>query len=183
MLKLNHLVASIGIFFISCGQGDDVKTKTLDFKDFTIDVPIKWQKEDVNGIDSRVGKIVIDPTDTISFDLGQYSSSLTELEPQVWERRTLKGWPKLDTTTLVIVEDHRLAKETDQYRRQNLLWDSINGLEVKIVYPRTAGNGTTGVYIDSLWSNKFGKDRFQLSGKNQKLLLRAIRTIKFRKQD
>jgi hypothetical protein len=92
--------------------------------------------------------------------------------------------PSADTSNIIIIEDYRVIRDIDQYRRQHLLWDTVDGRAVKRVYPRKAGKGFTGIYIDSLWKTKNGLDRFNLSGENlkfenQKSLLKAIKTIRF----
>ena len=120
---------------------------------------ITWTKLDRQGIDSYVGEIVIDFTDTIGFDLGLYSNSLTEREPMIWERSSLQYYKDIDTSDLVLVEDSR-GIDPDKYRKQSLLWDSIDGREAKFVYPRMTGKGITGAFIDSVWTDKFGVKRF-----------------------
>ena len=77
--------------------------------------------------------------------------------------------------------------DPDKYRKNNVLWDTIDGRKAKIVYPRKSGIGTTGVYIDSLWVSGSQVDRFNLYGKNlkpgnEKKVLQALRTLKFRKK-
>ncbi len=178
------------LFFIasfSCNQSSQkTNTQVLDFKAFTIEVPSTWKKFNLQGIDSYVGGIAIDKVDTISFDIGPWSNSLTEDEPVIWERNSLQGNLAIDTTQVFLVDDRR-GIDPDKYRRQTLTWDTIDGREAKIVYPRKPGVGITGVYFDSLWISKFGISRFNLYGRdlrlqNQRDLLEAIKTLKFYKQ-
>lgn len=189
MIKQRH---SFFIYFflltlLSCDQHKQSSSvKTLNFGAFTIEVPNLWRKSDAQGIDSYVGNIIIDSSDTIAFDLGHYSNPLTEREPVIYSRKDFLNQKRTDSTELILVDDYRSAKEIDQYKKQNLLWDTIDGREAKITYPRKPGNGITGVYIDSLWITKEGKNQFNLRGenlgiKNQRLLLTAIKTIRFRK--
>lgn len=63
---------------LSCSETHKGVTKTLDFKDFSIQVPATWQQVRAKGIDSFVGQIALDDGDTASFDLGWYSNSLDE---------------------------------------------------------------------------------------------------------
>ena len=60
---------------------------------------------------------------------------------------------------------------------------TIDNKKAKVVKPKDFGQGTTGVYFDSLETTKTNK--FQMSGTglssdNQKLLLTAIETLKFK---
>ena len=112
---------------------------------------------------------------------------LTEFEPQIVERSFLQHMQQpADTSELIIVES-RKGIDPDQYKKNNVSWETIDGRKAKIVYPRRSGLGTTGVYMDSLWVSGSGVDRFNLYGdnlkpENEKLVLKAIRTLKFRKK-
>ena len=171
----------------SCKQSDlKTNTQVLDFKAFTIEVPSTWKKVDVQGIDSYVGNIAIDSVDTVGFDLGVWSNSLTEDEPLLWKRSEVQNLPNFDTTQFILV-DHPLREDPDKYRKQALTWDTIDGREAKIVFPRRSGKGITGIYIDSLRMSRGDVDRFNLSGidlkpENERQFLKAIKTIKFQIQ-
>jgi hypothetical protein len=83
--------------------------------------------------------------------------------------------------------DDRRGIDPDKFRKQNLTWDTIDGREAKIVFPRKAGYGITGVYFDSLWTSKHGVDHFNLYGtdlkrENQEEFLKAIKTLKFKQR-
>jgi hypothetical protein len=67
---------------------------------------------------------------------------------------------------------------------ESLVWDTIDNREAKIIFPRSSGQGHTGIYIDSVWGSGSGKMKFSLYGtdlktENQKAVLRASKTIKF----
>ena len=58
--------------------------------------------------------------------------------------------------------------------------------KAKIVRPRQAGRGMTGIYFDSLWTAGSGTDKFQINGTdlhpdNERRLLQAFETLKFKK--
>jgi hypothetical protein len=185
MLKPQFLILLFGML-ISCRQASVSSKKTLDFGAFTIEVPKSWEQLRVQGIDSYVGSIIINSEDTISFDMGPYSNTLTEREPIVFERSSLKYHKGMDTSQVILVDDIRWEKDMDRYRTQSLVWDTIDGREVKIVYPRKAGKGTTGVYIYNLWQEMHFKHHFNLYGENlkpinQKSFLEAIKTLRFHK--
>ena len=138
----------------------------MDFGVFTIETPATWTKLKSQGIDSYVGRIAIDSKDTLVFDLGPYSNTLTEIQT-------------------VFVENRKVI-DPDKYKKTNISWDSIDGHISKIVYPIKSGFGTTGIYIDSLWPSSIGKDNFNLYGidlnpTNEKLFLQSLKTLKFHK--
>jgi hypothetical protein len=182
------LPAIIGIVLTSCNQTQpESDTKTLDFGAFTIETPRTWKQIKAKSIDSYAGRIAIDDKDTLDFDLGWYSNTLTEYEPQIIERSFLQHMKQpIDTTEFIIV-DSRKSVDPDKYKKNNISWDTIDGRKAKIIYPRRSGIGTTGVYIDSLWVSGLDVHRFNLSGdnlkpENEKKVLETIRTLKFRKK-
>jgi hypothetical protein len=185
MIKL--LITIVVIALTACHDSQpEVETKTMDFGAFTIKTPKSWKQVVARGIDSYVGGIVIDDTDTLNFNLGWYSSTLTEYDPQIIERSFLQHMQQpVDTSEYIIVESRRDI-DPDEYKKNNVSWDTIDGRKAKIVYPRRSGIGVTGVYIDSLWVSGSDVDRFNLCGtnlnpKNEKKVLELLRTLKFRK--
>ncbi|NNV58034.1 hypothetical protein [Limnovirga soli] len=176
------------LFLLIIGCADNkpkADNQTLDFGSFSIVTPNGWTKIKAQGADSYIGRIAIDNTDTIDFDLGWYSNTLTESEPQIIERSMLKYMDVLDTSQFIIIES-RKGIDPDKFRKNNISWDTIDGRKAKIVYPIQSGIGTTGIYIDSLWQGGADVERFNLYGvnlkpANEKLFLLALKTIKFHK--
>jgi hypothetical protein len=172
------------LLIIGCSDNKPkADNQTLDFGAFSIVTPNGWTKIKAQGADSYVGRIAIDNTDTLDFDLGWYSNTLTEPEPQIIERSMLKNVDMLDTSQFIIV-DSREGIDPDKFKKNNISWDTIDGRIVKIVFPRKSGIGTTGIYIDSLWQAGSNVDRFNLYGDNlkptnEKLFLQALKTLKF----
>jgi hypothetical protein len=187
MLKFITAVFIFGL--TACDQQKHkVDTKTLNFGAFTIEVPQSWTKVNVHAVDSYVGEVAIDNKDTLEFDLGMYSNKLYETDPTI-----------LDSSFMIHVDtnDHNFHSiifvknsnnvDLDEYRKNNVTWDTVDGRKAKIVYPRKSGIGTTGVYIDSLWTSRWGGlhvDHFNLYGENlkpenEKKILKALQTLKF----
>jgi len=171
---------------IGCADNKPKSDKqTLDFGSFTIETPNGWTKIKAQGADSYVGRIAIDNIDTVDFDLGWYSNTLTEPEPQIIERSMLRNMDVLDTTQFIIVAS-RKGIDPDKYKKNNVSSDTVDGRKAKIVFPRQSGIGTTGIYIDSLWQGGSDIDRFNLYGDNlkpanEKSFLQALKTLKFHK--
>ncbi len=161
--------------------------QTLNFGSFSIVTPNGWSKIEAQGLDSYVGRIAIDNTDTLHFDLGWYSNKLNEGEPRILDSSMINS---IDTSMIytndVIFVKNRMRVDPDKYKKNNLSWDTIDGREAKIIFPIKSGKGRTGIYIDSLWQSGSNIDRFNLYGinlkpENEKLLLQALRTLKFYK--
>ena len=171
------------LFGFSCSK----QTNTLDFKTFTIEVPKTWDAIQEKGTDSYVGRIAIDNNDTLFFDLGWYSNSLGEEKPYIIENdRVLIINEHKSTATNSFYEYYGRADTTDleKFLKNKISCQKIDNKNAKIVRPKRSGIGITGVYIDSLWVAGCGIDRFCLSGnnlkpKNERILLEALKTIKF----
>lgn len=131
----------------SCDRDPGMGTKTLDYGQFTIEVPGSWNSKTEAGYDSFVGGIEINDHTEATFDLGRYSSKL-DVDPTSHE----------------------------------ITWTTIDGRKAKLVRSKISGEGTTGVYFDSLEDSGL---RFQMSAHNvnpatQQQLMAAILTIKFK---
>jgi hypothetical protein len=188
-LTMNKLlIAIIVIVIIACSQPqqkDD--TNTLDFGNFTIDAPKSWKPIKEKGVDSYVGRIVIDENDTLSFDLGCYSNKLYESVSLALDSSMIDSVDTdvIDMRTLLFVNNGARVN-LDKLTKNEVLWDTIDGRKAKVVYPKKSGRGTTGIYIDSLWVRGFDVDKFNLYGEdlkpeNEKKVLQALKTIKFKK--
>jgi hypothetical protein len=174
------------LLIIGCTNGKPKDDKqTLNFGSFSIETPNGWTKIKEQGVDSYVGRIAIDNSDTLGFDLGWYSNKLNEDDPTIWDSSMIGSIDTslVDTREIIFVKNrHRI--DPDNYKKNNVLWDTIDGRKAKIVFPRQSGIGTTGIYIDSLWKSGSDVDRFNLYGDNlkpanEKLVLQALRTLKF----
>jgi hypothetical protein len=177
--------------FTSCNRATD-KKKTLDFGQFTIEVPSTWDKVKLRGLDSFVGQIAIDETDTLTFDLGWYSSDLVE-SPPFRIHDTDKGSEvhllneDISTPDSLVYEFVGMTTEVDinTFMKDTAAYSIIDNRKAKIVRPKKSGIGTTGVYFDSLWIAGSGIDRFQISGRNlkpdnERLVLEAMKTLRFK---
>jgi len=131
-------------------------------------------------MDSYVGGIAIDSTDTVHFDLGFYSNDLSEYI--ILQEAGIRSYViKVSPHDYIIKSD---SLSIDSLVKSSIRWERRENRKLKIVIPKKTGVGTTGIYIDSLW--KVGNDnyKFNLYGTNLKPLneanfLKAIETLKF----
>ena len=178
------------LLIIGCADNKPkADNQTLDFGSFSILAPNGWTKIEAQGVDSYVGRIAIDNTDTLHFDLGWYSNKLNEGEPTILDSSMITSidTSMIDTNDVIFVKN-RMRVDPDKYKKNNVSWDTIDGRKAKIIFPIKSGIGTTGIYIDSLWQSGSDVDRFNLYGdnlkpENEKLLLQALRTLKFHKTE
>ncbi|HEV7331284.1 MAG TPA: hypothetical protein VGN63_09615 [Flavisolibacter sp.] len=138
MKKLLTAIIEIGL--TTCNQTKPKSdTKTIDFGAFSIETPQSWKQIKARSTDSYVGRIAIDEKNTLDFDLGWYSNPLSESDPAIMERSMLEHFKQigqpLDTSEMIIVESRR-GIDPDNYKKQNVIWDTIDNQRAKIVYPR-----------------------------------------------
>lgn len=183
---MQKLVYCLIILFAipACKQaGKESAARVMDFGAFTIQTPGHWNKMILQGTDSYVGAIVIDSTDTLTFDLGWYSNDLIEYMEVIMSDGKTYYISNYDTAYNPTVFD---SANRDKVIRSRISWDTIDGRKAKIMSPIKPGTGITGIYIDSLWESGFDNDRFNLYGidlkpSNEKPVLEALRTLKFKK--
>jgi hypothetical protein len=187
-MRLRHAILLLTL--LSCTDKQRGRTKTLDFGEFTIDVPSTWQPVKAKGIDSYVGLMTLDHGDTVSFDLGWYSNPLEEEYKFMVENGDvyLKN-EKESTSNSVLFEFYGKADTVDieKFKINQVILTTIDGKKAKIIRPRQTGHGMTGIYFDSLWVAGSGTDRFQMNGTdlhpdNEKQLLKAFETLRFTKK-
>ncbi len=187
-LKKHLTILSASILVLLACESKEKQVKTIDLGAFTIDAPTSWHPIKQAGIDSYVGQIAIDDGDTLFFDLGWYSNDLSEdplftvhhkniylLDEELLYKEDSLVYTFVGTTDSINV---------NRYFKDSVSWETIDNRRAKIVRPKKTGVGTTGIFIDSLWQAGSAVDRFQMNGKNlkpenEKLLLAAIKTIKF----
>lgn len=181
---MSRLFFLISLILFSCNESVDNSLIQINIQGIQMKVPDHWELIKLKGIDSSIGLIVIkEGNDTLFYDKGYYSNNLAESNLRVLSNEA-KAYIK-DTTDIVFVPSEILEQgiDIDKYRKQNILFNTVNNVLLKITIPRTPENGFTGVYIDSVGNDNLGRIKFNLYGNNlkygnQKDLLKAISTIK-----
>ena len=143
----------------------------LDFGKFTIETPSTWKKFIGTGEDSFIGRIEMGSLQFASFECGFNCDNLEEFLKE-----------KTDTAHSFIIYPPLSAP--DGLGKSKAEFKVINGRKAKIVIPLKPGDGVTGAYFDSIVDTKAVILQLEISGenlsqKNQKSFLRAIKTIKF----
>ena len=136
-------------------------TKILNFGSFNIETPLLWGRVKEDSSNDNTGRIAIDDKDTIYFNYSEGLGGSTDAS-------------KIISENGVNGKVNRKQKEIDGYRA----W---------IISPQQPGTGITGVYIDSIEVTGSNIERFylygnNLSSKNEKDVLKAIKTLKFTKK-
>ena len=161
----------------------------MDFGSFTMQTPENWVYVKKQGIDSFVGEVVLDNNETVHFDYGLYSSKLEEDLGFIITKDSVFTYEenenKQDTVNRYVQKFYAKRDTLDMKKlyKTEYHFEKINNLNAKVVTPKKAGIGMTGVYFENTRANGKGM-RFQISGynlseKNQKEFLKAIRTLKF----
>ncbi|WP_028298582.1 hypothetical protein [Olivibacter sitiensis] len=110
--------------------------------------------------------------------------------PAAWSQQQIQGYDSY-VGQIAIGEQESISFDLGAYAdnlnvnttSHDITTKTIDNKEAKIVKPKVAGQGTTGVYFEKLGTNDV--DKFQMSGinlntQNQRLFLAALETLKFR---
>jgi len=166
MKKYTSYIFLVFIYAIfSCNNN-----QKINFKYFTLTFPREWKKQESKGVDSNTGVIVTPQNDTIFYDLGYYSNSLTEkTDFKIYSNKYIDNLDSnLDLSKIIFADPSRLDK--DYYIKQNVSYESKAGHLLKYIFPRKTGVGITGLYIDSLTHDEtIGNLKFSIYGNNLKL--------------
>jgi hypothetical protein len=183
---LYPLVVATALLACETKENPTSDKKEINLASVRITVPKSWRLSARQGIDSKYGRIYLDSSDSALYDYGWYADNLYEFDPIVLDSNMVDHVDSATRAEAVFLENAR-GIDRDRYRKNNVIWDTIDGLKAKIVFPRQHGIGTTGVYFDSLHPvNKstlipatFSLRAENLTPDNERLLLAAIRTLKF----
>ena len=180
----------VSLLFITLMLLNFSAEKEMDFGAFSMETPENWVYVKQRGIDSFVGKVALDKKDTLRFDYGLYSSSLEEDLGFIITKDSVFTYEenenKQDTVNRYVQKFYAKRDTLDMKKlyKTEYHFEKINSVNAKVVTPKKVGIGMTGVYFESKKANGKGI-RFQISGynlseKNQKEFLKAIRTLKFK---
>ena len=132
------------------------------FGNFSMEVPSGWTKTEILGVPAFSGHIDLGSRDTITFNYGYWASEL---------------------------QNGRLYSNADENESKKITESqiTIDKCIANVATPKTAGQGVTRVYFDSLYHigptivrmDLFGEN---LNPKNQILFLQAIKSLKFEKR-
>ncbi|OBX21086.1 hypothetical protein LX77_03859 [Gelidibacter algens] len=168
--------------------------KIIDYGQFKITVPEKWNKYERKGIDSYIGGIITDKNDTLKFDLGKYSADVSTDLPMIYTKEMLSELAKkerelLPKTKHLVVEDWTYEGiDIKEYLKYDVEYYTIDCINAKIITPKNKGFGSSGIYIDSLSGLKQNYDKLKfnfygqyLSDKTQAEFIKALKTLRFEK--
>ena len=181
------------ILFYSCSTDKQRRAMKINLKMFSLNFDSITQQpfvvEDSFGLK---GKILLGGwKDTIHFNFGYGDlDNLAEKDPTVvyhaYNIDTLKSNidPEFIDTSKVIFTN-KINYDIDEFRKQNVHFDSISAYRAKITVPREISRGgITGVYFDSLRKDDGGRLKFNFYSTNldslqSNQLLKAIKSISF----
>ncbi len=93
----------------------------------------------------------------------------SEKDPEVIYIPNIKDSTQSAEVNSKIEESGKLIVHTpyfdiDKFRKQNVYYESLNGINVKYIIPRKIGIGITGIYIDSIIATPRGNLSFHIYG-------------------
>jgi hypothetical protein len=176
MQACKTIFLSILLFLIGCNTHssyEKYKTRFFSFKSMANEIIL----QDTSGCSSQFTY----SGDTVHYNLSSNVWNLAEEEPQIViakpsDRKLYSG------NNLIFVSVPYY--DVDTYRKQNVFYQKKGSLLLKISRPRINGRGMTGVYIDSVTSNEYGKVSFNMYAENldsisERKLVELFTTIDF----
>ncbi len=152
--SINRALLMAVIFMVSC------KSAKLDRNIFkigpiTIFADKKWKLKEENGIDSEVKLLVLNNKDTITLEYGKHTYSLNEDLPSIMSLKDKREFEALagkglEVSNLIISEKAEEEIKYGLFLNNYYMYDTINGIQVKVVQPKKVGKGITGIYIAEL---------------------------------
>ena len=169
---------------VSCNkQESKIKKRKIEFNNFSIEIPSKWEKINFKGIDSQVYGIIIKNKDTIMIDYGLYSYDFDNVI-NVSSESTRN---KLDSLGFPIKEMNfsktpNVDKNQGVFHNEYYYYYKIGDNLGKIRVPKKAGKGILGISFRNV---KNSENHLTISGRNlnldhQNQLLKSFQTIKFK---
>lgn len=184
MKNLPIIAALLVVILVSCG-GEPTRKKWVSLNYMSFEIPDNWTMVKMNCHDSNCGIIITQIGDTIRYDEGLYSNSLTEQSPSLMNYDQIPYLIQngFDTSNYIFVNDIRKA-DLDRYRKQNVQFIEKPPFTIKFTYPIKPGTGMTGFYVDSLNVLDLGVIGFSFFGENldstsANAFLKIIDSIKF----
>lgn len=178
-LKQNINYVVIFLLFLSCNQKND--TKEIDFKNFSMVLPVTWERITVQGIDSKVDIIVTQNKDSVYFDFGQYSQEFNETN-KVFSLEQIRKYDslKMDTKDLFFSDTPEIDQFQGTFLKEYYYYDTIDDRIAKIKIPKRVKDGEIGILFKNV-----KKEKLTIIGKNldldeQEILRKAFGSIKFK---
>lgn len=152
-----------------------------DFGTFSLNIPDDWKEIKEHGPDFSFQTFVDAQNDTFGLYVGRLAQypefHETVIFESSWQSQldTMSEKPSYD----YVVGDER-SMDRNRINHRNVLFETINGINTRFIYPRDRQRGTVQFYVDSL-----GKDRTQidfwgsnLTADKQDIFFKVCRTLK-----
>lgn len=179
------------VYFFSCAENESLKensSKAIEIGELKLSIPVVDTFIKGGGIDSYVAYFISDKIDTFHIEYGERNIiyDLFDVPPKglpLKDKETLqKQLGKLPSPDEAIFTNYPEEDNLQNiFQRNFYLYDTINGLVVKIVQPKKIGEGMTGLYIPELRDgNSFSIYAKNLDSTSHRNALRMFRTISYK---
>lgn len=190
-LAYNSLFLLTIIVFERCGGDENdiaIKKVSMVLFDVNFDTLSGNRVITKENDEGYAGTIYVNSIDTLFFNFGYDIKNLAEHDPAVFVFPYRTDTIKIDTSIVKpqdVIFTNKPNFDIDEFRKQNVYFDTVSGLHAKITVPRRVGRGITGVYIDSIKSDAGGRLKFNFYAKDldsikQERMLKVIRSIKLK---
>ncbi len=175
------------LFLASCSDRKSKQSNTAinltkkDFGDFTIEIPDNWTEIEEDGPDFAFKTYVNLDKDTFGLYIGHFAHYPEFMETYIFDSSQRQSIDTLSEKPSFNYDfGDKRTMDRNRVNHRCLIFETINGINARFIYPRDRQKGNIQFYIDSL-----GKDRTQvdfwgkqLSADKQDLFFKVCRTIK-----
>lgn len=174
----------------SDGSFSTPKSKQINIGNILIEMPEQYFFTKVSGVDSYVAYIITTKKDTFHLEVGKEKIiyNLFDLPPKALSIQDKDEFIKR-YGQLPPVEDAVFTDSPEEDNLQNIfqknfyLYDTINGMQTKIVQPKRIGDGKTGLFISKLPDgNSFSIYANNLDSVDHLEALKMFKTIVYNKR-
>lgn len=172
------------ISFMSCKSAKpDLNTVTVG--PLSISANKKWRYANENGIDSEVKLLVLNNKDTLTLEYGKHVNALNEDLPSIMSLQDKRQFDslagrKVEINKLIISDMAEDEMKYGLFLNNYYMYDTINGIQVKVVQPKKVKKGITGIYIAKLKDgNSFVAYGINLDSTAQKEAMKIFQSITY----
>jgi hypothetical protein len=186
MRKITFLFLTV--FFLTACKDTTQKQEDInityhkkDFGAFSLNIPDDWKEIKENGPDFTFQTFLDAQNDTFGIYVGRFAQypefQETIIFEPFWQHQldTMSEKPSYD----YVVGDKR-TMDRNRINHRNILFETINGINTRFIFPRDRQQGNVQFYVDSLGENKTQVDFWgrNLPADKQDVFFKVCRTLK-----
>jgi hypothetical protein len=183
-MRIDILIFLLSSLLYSCKETTTKKEININNL-ISLTVPSEFSLVGTGGIDSYTFKVSNKKGNTFSGDLGQYTNLIINPPIVVFDINLKDSIVKqlgknYDSTVLFFSEDPDEDAKQNIFSAQYYMYDTINGIRLKIIQPKKFGNGIAAIYAPRLKNGmKLTIYTENVDSSNLKIAMDILKSIKY----